>query len=122
MKAVIIDFPSVFTKDQIDYIGLSVVESAREICGNKLCDVILYGSYARGDFDEWSDVDIVVLADADDTECKQINKKINDKLYDLIFQMNLLLSVMVIPYDRFCRMKNHYPFYANISKEGVKLC
>jgi len=122
MNTAIIDFPSIFTKEQIDYIGLNVVESAREVCGDKLCDVTLYGSYARGDFDEWSDVDIMVLVDADDTECKQVNKDINDKLYDLIFHMNLLLSVMVVPHDRFYRMKNNYPFYSNVSKEGVRLC
>jgi len=117
-----IDFPSVFTKKQIEYIGKNVVESAREVCGDKLRDVILYGSYARGDFEEWSDVDVMVLADADATECKQINKEINEQLYDLIYRMNLLLSTMVIPYDRFERMKNNCPFYMNVSKEGVKLC
>ena len=124
MKTAIIDidFPSVFTKKQIEYIGQNVVESAREGCGDKLRDVILYGSYARGDFEEWSDVDVMVLADADAEECKRINKEINEQLYDLIYRMNLLLSTMVIPYERFERMKNNCPFYMNVSTEGVKLC
>ncbi|MDR1703379.1 MAG: nucleotidyltransferase domain-containing protein, partial [Clostridiales bacterium] len=64
---VIIDFPSLFTTEQIEYIGQCVVDAARDACGNDLRDVILYGSYARGDYREWSDVDIMVLANADDT-------------------------------------------------------
>ena len=31
----------------------------REIFGEKLDSVILYGSYARGDYDEESDVDVM---------------------------------------------------------------
>jgi len=38
-----------------------VVSAARESLGDKLDRVILYGSYARGDYNANSDVDIMVL-------------------------------------------------------------
>ena len=122
MTNTMIDFPSIFTEEQLDYIGQSVVESAREVCGDRLRDVILYGSYARGDFEEWSDVDIMIIADADDTECKHIDKEIDNQLGDLIFRMNLLLSTVVTPYERFVRMKEAYPYYRNVNEEGRRLC
>jgi len=117
-----IDFSSVFTKDQLKYIGQSVVDTARHICGDKLRDIILYGSYARGDFKEWSDVDIMVLVDTDDMECKRLDNIITENLYDLDHRMNLLLSVTVTPFSRFERMKPDYPFYKNVDSEGKRLC
>ena len=40
-----------------------VVLAARDSLGDKLNKVILYGSYARGDYDDESDIDIMILAD-----------------------------------------------------------
>jgi len=118
----IIDFPEIFTEKQLQYIGQSVIHEAQRVCGGKLRDVILYGSYARGDFKEWSDVDIMVLADANDMDCKRFDSEITRNLHDLGYHMNLLLSVMVTPYGRFERMKQDYPFYTNVDREGVRLC
>ena len=36
-------------------------EEVRKILGGSLDDVILYGSYARGDYLELSDIDIIIL-------------------------------------------------------------
>jgi len=33
--------------------------------------VIVYGSYARGDYQKNSDIDIMILVDADETEIKK---------------------------------------------------
>ncbi len=38
-----------------------VTAGLREIFGEKLENVILYGSYARGDADEESDIDVMAL-------------------------------------------------------------
>jgi predicted nucleotidyltransferase len=122
MNTGMIDFPSVFTDEQISYITQTVAEKSREVYGDKLRDVILYGSYARGDFEEWSDVDIMIIADADESVCARLKNIVRDDLYDLNYHMNLLLSITVAPYERFEYMKNHYPFYTNILKDGVKLC
>ena len=125
MTAAMIDFPSVFTQEQLDYIGQCVVEAAQQVCGDKLRDVILYGSYARGDFEEWSDVDIMVLADVDDLDAadlRKLDQKLSDVLSDLIFHTNLLLSVIITPYGRFERMKDVYPYYRNVHREGKFLC
>lgn len=122
MDAQEINFPSRFTEEQLAYIGQSVVKTAHQICGDKLRDVILYGSYARGDYKEWSDVDIMVLADADDTECKKMDNTLMQSLLELDYHMNLLLYIIVTPYARFKQMKHDYPFYNNVDREGKSLC
>jgi uncharacterized protein len=45
----------------IDSITAEIAVKAREIFGKALEQVILYGSYARGDYDNESDVDIMLL-------------------------------------------------------------
>jgi len=58
------------------------VGSVKKEIGNKLSDVILFGSYARGDYDEESDVDVAVIVDVPQGEehiyYKQLTKIIGD--------------------------------------------
>ena len=122
MAEPIINFDSIFSKEQLEYITRSVTEQARVVFGSKLCDVILYGSYARGNFSEWSDVDIMVLADVDELTAKRLDKELTHRLLDLDYRMNLLLSIIVVPFSRFEYFKEDYSFYIDVRKEGVHLC
>ena len=121
----LIDFPCIFTKKQLKYIMRSVIDAAQIVFTEKLRDVILFGSYARGDYKEWSDVDIMILVDVDDLdslEIWQLEQTFTDLLADLSFHMNLLLNTIITPYGRFERMKEVYPFYRNVNVEGKRLC
>ena len=122
MENPVINFQCQFTEMQLDFIGQSVVRAASQVCGDKLRDVIIYGSYALGDFHEWSDVDIMVLADTDENECRVIDDLLMRTLIELDNRMNLLLYIAVTPYDRFERMKDVYPLYRNVDREGKRLC
>ena len=46
------------------------VEAVKKIYGSHVRQIILYGSYARGDFRPDSDVDIMILVDISDLELK----------------------------------------------------
>jgi len=52
-----------------------VSTKVRSALGDKLNKIILYGSYARGDYDVESDIDIMVLADISENELPTIEKK-----------------------------------------------
>ncbi|WP_082111607.1 nucleotidyltransferase domain-containing protein [Spirosoma radiotolerans] len=45
----------------IDPIVRAFKKAMQEFYGDRLCDVILYGSYARGDYDEESDIDFMIV-------------------------------------------------------------
>ncbi|MBU1627103.1 nucleotidyltransferase domain-containing protein, partial [bacterium] len=48
---------------KIDRILIDVKKCLENIYGSKLKDIILIGSYARGDFTDDSDIDIILLLD-----------------------------------------------------------
>ena len=46
------------------------IEAVKKIYGSHVRQIILYGSYARGDFRSDLDVDIMILLDLSDLELK----------------------------------------------------
>ena len=50
---------------------MSFARKVRRILGKNLKQVILYGSYARGDYTEDSDIDTMVLTTLTDKEIEQ---------------------------------------------------
>ena len=49
----------------------SYIEELSKIYGMHLKKVILYGSYARGDFNKKSDVDLMILTDLNEKEIEE---------------------------------------------------
>ena len=63
---------------------MSFARKVRRILGKNLKQVILYGSYARGDYTEDSDIDIMVLTTLTDKEIEQIETEIYDLAFDFL--------------------------------------
>ncbi len=99
------------------------VAGVNEILGNRVKKIILYGSYARGDYNESSDIDIMILTDLTDDEIVEYREKIWDYAYDLEFDNNfdIELSPLVKNIDKFNYWLEALPFYMNVQKEGVVL-
>ena len=51
---------------QLQKILQDFTREASKIYGSHLVKIVLYGSYARGDFQDDSDIDLLVLVDVDD--------------------------------------------------------
>ena len=49
------------TKSQLNSISKAMVECYKGVYGNDIVEIVLYGSYARGDYKEDSDIDIVAV-------------------------------------------------------------
>jgi predicted nucleotidyltransferase len=112
---------SKYTKAQIALITNTVAKAARAELGDRLTDVILYGSYARGDYKDWSDIDIMIVVQADDYEVNQIKELLTEALWDLIYATNLLLSIVVVSVTRYEQYKSALPFYTNVAREGRRI-
>ena len=89
--------------------------------GNKLSKVILYGSYARGDYCENSDVDVMVLVKLTEVEIKEIAPTIYDLAYDIELEKGLYISVVIKNEGHFEYWEDTLPFYKNVRNERVEI-
>ncbi len=97
------------------------VVEIQNIYGLHLKQVILYGSYARGDFGPDSDVDIMILLDISDLELKKYSQRLSYMTYDFNLDNDIDIKPIVKNEIFFRKWVDNYPFYANIQKEGVVL-
>ena len=93
-----------------------MITELRDIYGNRLSRVVLYGSYARGTQTEESDVDIAVLLNGKPT------KTVTDAMIRCVASHELecgkILSVIDIDAEKYDQWKDVLPFYRNIQNEG----
>ena len=99
-------------------------EFAREvgrILGDSLSKIILYGSYARGDYHDGSGMDLMILTNLTDDEIEKTERKLFDLAFD--FQMKYYVDISVILKNEahFRYWLGALPFYDNVEKEGVVL-
>lgn len=100
---------------------MSFARKVRKILGKNLKQVILYGSYARGDYTEDSDIDIMVLTTLTDKEIEQIETEIYDLAFDYLMDYGVDISVVIKNEEQFNYWLGALPFYDNVRKEGMVL-
>ena len=110
------------TKEMIDSAMKEYAKGAKEVYGDKLKEVILYGSCARGDFTDESDVDVMILLDISPEMASKERGKIHPTIdiLDEKYGYELLFATMVKSYREFNEWLDAKPFYMNIRKEGIR--
>ena len=86
------------------------VEEVKKIYGSHVRQIILYGSYARGDFRPDSDVELKAYA-----------QQLSYMTYDFNMDYDTDIKPIAKSEAHFNKWIVNYPFYSNIHKEGVVL-
>ena len=107
------------TKNELNSILQKLTQIYRSVYGENLVQVILFGSYAWGDYHSDSDVDVVAIVHGDRKTLQQQLKKVWDFSCELELEYDTILSPTVIPYEEFKQYQTILPYYRNISQEGV---
>ena len=105
--------------NKIDTIVNKFVTEVSNLIGNRLKKVILYGSYARGDYNVNSDLDIMILTDFTEEELVEYRMKIRDIACDIELENDIVISPVVRNLEKYNERINVIPFYTNVQKEGV---
>ena len=96
-------------------------EEVKKILGKSLRKIILYGSYARGDYTENSDIDLMILTTLTDNEIEKIESNIYDLAFDFLMDYGVDISVVIKNEEQFNYWLGALPFYNNVQREGVVL-
>lgn len=109
------------SKNTLDMLLRETRTELSNIFGEKLESVILYGSYARGDYDSESDIDVMALIDLDKDELVRYRRKVSDFASDIDLKYDVLLSVKLQDKFTFEKYRDALPYYRNVAREGVSV-
>lgn len=102
------------TKSQLNVLLKKISDIYRSVYGDQLVRVVLYGSYARGDYADDSDLDVVALVHGDRKKLQDQLRIVWDQTCDLELEYEMVLSPAVIPYEEFEKYREDIPYYRNI--------
>ena len=94
-------------------------QQIKKLFGQHVSKIIVYGSYARGDYQKNSDVDVMILVDLTEEEIK---KREND-VYDIAFEIEMSTGIDISPVVKNETQYEYWvdvlTYYRNVQEEGV---
>ena len=109
------------TKNQLHISTQEIADEAKDRLGAKLEAVVLYGSYARGDYDDDSDIDIMVRVICTRDQLENYRHILSDVASGLSLEYNVMVSVSVVDTETFHRYRRHLPYFENVEREGIRI-
>ena len=109
------------TKDEINIVTSKVVDELLKQLSENVYKIILYGSYARGDFTNESDIDIMVLLNCDKDNVALYRKQTSRIASRVSLENDVEVSLLLRDKNTFENNSRVLPFYNNIQKEGIAL-
>lgn len=109
------------TESQINNISKQMSQFYRSVYGDSIVAIYLYGSYARGNYDDESDIDITAIVRGERLDLQNKLKKIWEQSAEIGIENDVIVSPTVIPFDEYEEYKEILPYYINIWKEGKQI-
>jgi UTP:GlnB (protein PII) uridylyltransferase len=111
--------PKPLTTDQLSALSQEVKQALTALYGDRLDRVILYGSYARGDFHAESDVDYLVVLKDNNFRQSQETDRFWDLTWDTWLRYGVWLSIRAVFVEKY--QQSDLFFYRNVRHEGIFL-
>lgn len=93
-----------------------VKERLEVLYGDRLAGLYLYGSYARGDAHDESDIDLLAVLQGEIDSWEEGNRLV-DTLHDLEIETSTVISVYPVSSERYANVDA--PLIRNVLREGV---
>jgi len=100
----------------------ALVDRLHQRYGDDLLRVVLYGCKARGDFDEESDLDVLIVIRMSEGDFRQQWHEIVTTTYDLELIYNVVFSFIIKDEPEYMLMRQHNLLLnRNIEQDGIEL-
>ena len=109
------------SKESLNRMLEQMSSQLQALFGSHLKNIILYGSYARGEADDDSDVDVLVLVDLPREEIVRYRRAVAKIASEYLFSDNILIAPIIENQAFFEQHQAVLPFYRNIVSEGVRI-
>ncbi len=91
-------------------------EEIEKLYGRRFKSIILYGSWARGDATEESDIDVLIVLEGEVSPGEEIDRMI-DIITDINLKHGVLISVYPVSEKDYSTINS--PLLINVRREGV---
>lgn len=109
------------TRAQLKDITTQLVDVYRNTYGDDIVEILLYGSYARNEETDQSDVDFVAIVKGNRLDLQKKLKIVWEASADIGLENDVVVSPTVVPFDEFEKYREILPYYMNIEKEGIRV-
>ena len=82
-------------------------------------DVILFGSYARNDADDGSDIDVMFLVDSSRQTIQEKHWQIGEAAAEVLMDFGIVVSPIVENRAYYYANADLLPFFKNMQREGI---
>lgn len=114
-------YEAVLNKNVINEVKEECINLVRELLKDDLVEIVLYGSCARGDYTEDSDIDIALLTKVNRLESKKYENDLATIATEIAMKHFAIVNFVCLPFDEFEEKKTWYSYFMNISMEGEVL-
>jgi predicted nucleotidyltransferase len=100
----------------VEKIVFELRQNFEALYGERLANMVLFGSHARGDADPGSDIDIMVILEGVVNPGKEIART-GDITAELSLKYDVMVSCIFMPSTRFATEQS--PLLMNVRREGI---
>ena len=110
-----------YTQQQVDEIVRRFCGGVRTLFPQDRVEAILFGSYARGDAETGSDIDVLILVDAPRQKISELSWQVGDLAADFLVNDGIVVSPVVENRAYYAANADILPYFRSIRREGVRL-
>lgn len=104
---------------EIRQLVMDVCEAMEHIYDDELSEMVLFGSFARADFHEESDVDILLVLKSDDVSSSLELQKFMEPLTKIEWEHGRYISIKAVSKKKF--YESNLMFFRQVKKDGIWL-
>ncbi|MCM1122371.1 MAG: nucleotidyltransferase domain-containing protein [Eubacterium sp.] len=106
-------------RQEIKNVVARYIDEVKGVLGNDFQSAVIYGSFARGDMRDDSDIDIAIFTDRKSQDFYLLINKIAELTFEYNVEYDIILSPVFQNVDDYHRMLHVLPYYQSIQREGV---